>query len=163
MTRIAKFLTSVIDRLYFPAYGRLISLQTFRYAVCGALNVALSFLLYYLVLHYWVRKDTFDLGFFVLSPHVASQMIVFPVITFTGFMLNRYVAFKNSPLKGRTQAMRYVLSTAGSWVVNVAFLKFFVDILGIWATPSFMLATLIVIVYSYLTQKYFTFRGCIDI
>mgnify|MGYP003623431263 FL=1 len=110
-----------------------------------------------------VRASDVDLGFFVLSAHVAIQMIVFPVILATGFMLNRYIAFRNSPLKGRTQLMRYILSTLGSWAVNVVFLKLFVDVLHIWATPSFIMATLIVIVYSYLMQKYFTFRGCVDI
>lgn len=163
MTGFAKFLTCIIDWFYFSAYRRIIPLQTFRYAACGALNVAFSFLLYYLVLHYLVQRNTIDLGFFVLSPHVASQMIVFPVITYTGFMLNRYVAFKNSPLRRRTQSIRYILSTIGSWVINVAFLKLFVDVLGFWDTPAFMLATLIVIPLSYLMQKYFTFRGCVEI
>ena len=41
-----------------------------------------------------------------------------------------------------TQLFRYLLSVAGSVVVNYLFLKFFVELCGFWATPSQMMASL---------------------
>lgn len=156
---VATFITRAVDALYIPPVRRYIPLQMFRYAACGALNVALSWVLYFLIFHYIVRERNVDAGFFVFSGHVATQVVVFVIITATGFLLNRYVAFPDSPLRGRTQLGRYLLSTLGSWALNVSLLKLFADALHIWPTPSFVIATLIGIVYSYLMQKHFSFRG----
>ena len=60
-----------------------------------------------------------------------------------------------------TQLFRYLLSVAGSVVVNYLFLKFFVELCGFWATPSQMMASLGTMVYSYLAAKYFTFRNAV--
>lgn len=160
MNTAARLITRVIDWFYIPPLRRIMPVQTFRYAACGGFNVLFSWVLYYIVFHYIICEQDVDAGFFVFSAHVASQIIVFPVITLTGFLLNRYVAFKNSPLRGRTQLVRYILSTLGSWALNLILLKLFADVFHIWATPSFIFATLVGIVYSYLMQKHFSFRGC---
>ena len=96
-----------------------------------------------------------------VSPHVAAMLIVFPLTFFTGFWLHRHVAFRRSPLATGTQLFRYLLSVAGSVVVNYLFLKFFVELCGFWATPSQMMASLGTMVYSYLAAKYFTFRNAV--
>ena len=89
------------------------------------------------------------------------MLIVFPLTFFTGFWLNRHVAFRRSPLATGTQLFRYLLSVAGSVVVNYLFLTFFVELCGLWATPSQMMASLGTMVYSYLAAKYFTFRNAV--
>jgi len=106
-------------------------------------------------------KELLDLGFIAVSPHVAAMLIVFPLTFFPGFWLNRHVAFRRSPLATGTQLFRYLLSVAGSVVVNYLFLKFFVELCGFWATPSQMMASLGTMVYSYLAAKYFTFRNAV--
>ena len=68
------------------------------------------------------------------------------------------MAFRRSPIPQGTQLFRYALSVAGSVGVNYVFLKFFVEVCAIWATPSQMLASCITTVYSFLAAKYFTFR-----
>lgn len=68
------------------------------------------------------------------------------------------MAFRRSPIPSGTQLFRYLLSVAGSVVVNYVCLKFFVEYCAIWATPSQMLATCITTVYSFFAAKYFTFR-----
>lgn len=86
------------------------------------------------------------------------MLFIFPFTFFSGFWLNRHVAFRRSPLPRGTQLFRYLLSVLGSIVVNYLCLKLFVDACGFWATPSQMLASFITMVYSYLAAKYFTFR-----
>ena len=72
--------------------------------------------------------------------------------------LNRHVAFRQSPLRTRTQLFRYALSVGGSVVLTYAGLKFFVEFCGVWPTPAKILTTCMTTVYSYLAAKYFTFR-----
>lgn len=160
MEGLSKKLTGLIDRCYIKPVRRIMPLQTFRYAAVGALNMAFGWLLYPLIFHFVIRKHDMDLGLFVLSGPVVTQVLVFVIITITGFMLNRSIPFRNSPLKGRTQLMRYMLSVCGSYAINLVVFKSLVDLLEIYPTPAFVISTLIVVVYSYLMQKYFTFRGC---
>ncbi len=114
--------------------------------------------LYYVALHYiFVERDV-PVGFFVLSPEMASLAVVFPITFFNGFWLNRNVAFGGSPLRTGVQLWRYAASVTGSIVLTTAFMKILIDGCGVWPTPSKILTTLLVAVYSYLMQKYFTFR-----
>lgn len=159
--KFSRLLTRIIDWFYIPPLRAVMPLQTFRYAVCGAVNYyGINLVLYYVTIHYIVCERDLDIGLMVLSPHIASLAIVFPITTFTGFWLNRNVAFKHSPLRHRTQALRYLMSVLISLMINSLCLKLFVDVLDIWSTPAQALSTAVVTVYSYLMQKYFTFRGC---
>ena len=157
---LARWLTRIIDRLYLPCLHKILPLQTFRYAACGSANLVLSWVLYYMTFHYIVKKEVVEMGFVAISSHIAAFLIVFPITYLTGFWLQKCIAFKTSPLLTRTQLFRYLLSVLGSLLLNYAGLKFFVEILHFYSTPSQMVTSLITIVYSYLMQKYFTFRGC---
>lgn len=156
--RPAELITCLVDRFYVRPVAAVLPRQTFRYVMCGGANIVFGWVCYFLIYNFGVDKQLLDLGFVVLSPHVATLLLVFPITFFTGFWLNRQVAFRRSPVPKGTQLFRYALSVAGSVVVNYVFLKLFVEYCRIWATPSQMLATLLTMVYSYLAAKYFTFR-----
>lgn len=148
-----------VDWFYIPPVRSLVPRQTFRYAVCGAVNFfVLDPFYYFLIYNYVVAHRYFDLGFVVLSPHIAAMLAVFPITFFNGFWLNRNVAFRSSPLRTRTQLVRYALSVAGSVALTYAGLKFFVEVCGIWPTPAKVATTLVTTVYSFLASKYFSFR-----
>ena len=157
---LARVLTRIIDYGYLPPLRRFIPRQTFRYAVCGGGNLVLNWVLYALLYNVIIDKRFIDLGIVVVSPHIAAFLISFPITFFTGFWLQKNIAFRHSPLRSRTQLLRYLLSVAGSIVLNYVGLKLFVEICHIYPTPSQVLISLISIAYSYLMQKYFTFRGC---
>ena len=162
MARFMKILTTMIDWFYVGPIRKIMPVQTFRYAAVGAMNMLFGWLLFPLIFHLLVRKQDMDFGLFVLSGAVVSQIIVFVIITITGFILNRSIPFQNSPLSGTTQFGRYILSVCGSYAINLLVFKSLVDLIHIYPTPAFVIATLVVVVYSYLMQKYFTFRGCDD-
>lgn len=159
MTRFAKLITRIVDWFYIPPLRRVVPLQTFRYAACGGLNMLLGWVLFYISKHFLVAGHYIDLGFVVVAPHTATLYSIVPFTFFAGFYLNRNVAFTRSPLRTRTQLMRYLVSWAGSLLLNHLLLKLFVEVLHFWDTPSQILATLIIVVYSYVMQKHFTFRG----
>lgn len=159
---LAQLITRLIDCFYWRPFRQFVPLQLFRYAACGGLNMVLDAVWYFVIYNFVVAHRYFDLGVVVLSPHIASMLVVFPITFFNGFWLNRYVAFRRSPLSGKTQLFRYVLSILGSVLLTYAGLKFFVEVCGFWPTPSKVLTTGVTVVYSFLAAKYFTFRGAVE-
>lgn len=155
---LAERIRRTIDLFYRWPFDRFFSREVFRYAVCGGGNMVLDALYYFAIYHCIVAGRFVFLGPLVVSPHIASLALVFPITFLNGFWLNRNVAFRRSTLRTRTQLVRYLLSVGGAIVVNYLCMKFFVEACGIWATPSKLLTTVVSAVYSYLAARYFTFR-----
>ena len=154
---LSRILISLIDALYIKPLERVISRQTFGYFLCGAANMALDTLWYFLIYHYVVFERNVDLGVLVISPHIAALIIVFPITFFTGFLLNRYVAFRATQQRTTKQLFRYALSVVGSILLNYLLMKLFVDVCHVWPTVAKMMTTVIVAVYSFLAAKYYSF------
>ncbi len=154
---VSSFLIGMIDRLYVPLFRRIFSREIFGYALCGGLNMSLDAVWYFVIYHFIVAQRFIDLGIVIISPHIASLIVVFPITFFTGFWLNRNVAFRVSDLARRRQLLRYALSVVGSLILNYVCMKFFVEYLNIWPTPSKMLTTIVSVCYSFLMGKFYTF------
>jgi hypothetical protein len=155
---VAQLLIRGIDLLYIPQIRKIVSRDIFGYGICGGANMVLDTLWYFVLYHYVVCEQFVDLGIVVMSPHIATLCLVFPITFFTGFWLNRHVAFRVTHLHSRRQLVRYALSVVGSIVINYVCMKLFVESFHLWPTPSKMLTTVISVVYSYLAARYFTFR-----
>ena len=156
---LSRMLISLIDTLYIKPLERVISRQMFGYFLCGAANMALDTLWYFLTYHYVVMERNVDLGIVVISPHIAALIIVFPITFFTGFLLNRYVAFRATQQRTTKQLFRYALSVVGSILLNYALMKLFVELCYVWPTIAKMMTTVIVALYSFLAAKYFSFTN----
>ena len=132
--------------------------QVFRYLVCGATTALLDAVWYYIIYHYIVAEAFITVGSLVVSPHIAALCVVFPITFFTGFWLNRNVAFRVMELSSLPQLAKYALTVVGSILLNYACMKLFVEVCGLWATPSKILTTAVCAIYSFLVGRYFTFR-----
>ena len=148
---------SFID-LFYPPFRKFIPIQTFRYLACGGANTLLDIALYFVSYHYILKEKILDLGFTAISPHIAAFFMAFCVSFPLGFWLMRSIVFTGSTLRGRVQLFRYLLLVGVCVILNYVFLKLFVEQWGIYPTPSKMLTTVIVVLFSYLTQKHFTFK-----
>lgn len=157
LRNIRDHLIRIIDWFYFP-FLRFIPPEIFRYAVTGGLNTILDLLLYFVFYRFILDKQIVDLGFVAISPHIAAFLMVFPITFLTGFILAKYVTFSASELKGRIQLFRYGLTVFGAIVLNYVFLKLFVEHFGWYATVSKGVTTVIVVIYSYIAQRYFSFK-----
>jgi putative flippase GtrA len=104
-------------------------------------------------------KQVFDLGFIAFTPHIAAFFTQLPITFCTGFWLNRYVSFSESELRGRIQIVRYLMIVIACILINYAGLKLFVEVLHIYPTPSQMLNTVITTIFSFFSQKYFSFKA----
>ena len=155
---LASVITKGIDLFYVKPLRKIFSQQVFRYLACGATTALLDAIWYYIIYHHIVCEKFINLGIVVVSPHIAALCIVFPITFFTGFWLNRNVAFRATRTSSRVQLAKYALTVVGSILLNYACMKFFVESCNIWATPSKMLTTVICAIYSFLAGRYFTFR-----
>ncbi|QAA82750.1 GtrA family protein [Aequorivita sp. H23M31] len=152
-----KAITQFIDSFYF-LFRSFLPLKTYRYAVCGGGNLLFDIFLYFIFYNFIFAKQNLNLYFIVLSPHIASLFVVFPITFTTGFLLNRYITFEYSNLPWKTQLFRYFLVGMGSLLLSYVGLKFLVDYLGFFPTPSKILTIFVTVTYSYLLQNYFSFR-----
>lgn len=133
-------------------------IRTFRYAACGGANMLLDILIYYVSYNYILNKEVLDLGFFAFKPHIAALWIAFCVSFPVGFLLSKYVVFTQSELRGRVQLFRYLLIVGVNLLLNYAFLKTMVEYLGFYPTIARIFTTCIIVTFSFLSQKHFTFK-----
>lgn len=154
---LKQVITNIIDSFY-PPFRKLMPLQTFRYAACGGGNAAFGLLTYFVCYQYVFAGKVFNFGFYAFEPHVAALFVSSAITFIIGFVLNRYVVFTGSYLKGRIQLFRYFLSFSFNLIVNYAMLKLLVEVLNWHAVLSQVITIGLVIVISYFTQRHFTFR-----
>ncbi|MRG48232.1 GtrA family protein [Chitinophaga sp. SYP-B3965] len=150
----------ILDILaYFhKPFAKMMPFQTFRYLVCGGGNTAMDIFLYFISFNFILHQQMVHLPFFTISPHIAAFLMAF-VITFpTGFLLNKYIVFSESNLRGRVQLIRYLLLVGICFLFNVVFIKLFVDYCHFYPTIAKILTTILVVCFSYITQKKFTFK-----
>ena len=159
---LPKIITSILD-FFYPLVGKFIPKKTYYYAACGGGNLLLSCLLFFLFYQYIFEKQLFPVQLpfnlnFVATAYTLSSICCF-IITFTiGFLLMKYVVFIGSELKGRVQLFRYALSSVMSGVLSWVILKLFVEILSFYPSIANILASCIVVVFSYLMQRNFSFK-----
>ena len=150
----------MIDWCYKP-FKSFIPITTFRYAATGGANTVLDILLYFICYHYILVEQNLNLDIVTISPHIAAFLMVFPVTFSSGFLLAKYITFTASDLKGRVQLMRYAITVLGSIFLNYILLKFLVEVCGFYPVASKVLTTVIVIIYSYVAQRFFSFKTSI--
>ena len=155
--KIIHFIENII-MWFYPPFKKFMPEQTFKYAVTGGSNTTLDIILYYIFYNFVLKKEVLDLGFLAITPHIAAFMMSFSITFPLGFILAKFISFPGSYLRKRIQLLRYGLTVTGSILFNYIFLKLFVEAFGWYATPSKILTTLIVVIFSYTAQKYFTFR-----
>ncbi|MCT4647603.1 MAG: GtrA family protein [Carboxylicivirga sp.] len=154
---IQRLILHILDWFYkfFKSY---LPRQTFNYAACGGANTAFDIFLYFICYNFILQKQVVHLGFVAISAHIAAFVFVFPVTFSTGFLLSKYITFTDSNLRGRVQLFRYAITVMGAIFLNYLLLKLFVEVAGLYPTFSKILTTIVVVAYSYVCQKYFTFK-----
>jgi putative flippase GtrA len=155
--KVRGFLLRFID-LFYPMFRKVMTLQMYRYAACGGGNTALNILIYFVTYNYILQKDLLHVGPLTFSPHIAAFLIAFCITFPIGFYLSMFVVFQGSYLRRRVQLLRYFLVALACVILNYVLLKFFVEQMGLYPTPSLMVTAGFVILFSYLSQRHFSFR-----
>ncbi len=148
---------TILD-VFYPPFRKLMPVQTFRYAACGGINTVIGLLVYFIGYRYVFEKEIFDFGFFAFKPHIAALFLSFVVSFCLGFLLNKFIVFTTSTLRGRIQLFRYGFTFVVNLVINYLLLKLLVEVVHWQAMVSQVITTIIIVTISYLTQKHFSFR-----
>jgi putative flippase GtrA len=72
--------------------------------------------------------------------------------------MSRTIVFPGSTLRGRIQLFRYFLLVLICIGLNYIFIKLFVEQCHLYPTVAKILTTFIVVAFSFVTQKHFTFK-----
>jgi len=70
----------------------------------------------------------------------------------------KYVVFSDSNMRGSIQLLRYLMIYLFNLALNYILLKIFVEIFHIYPVTAQILATIVIIIFSYLAQRHFTFK-----
>ncbi|MEO6069133.1 MAG: GtrA family protein [Chitinophagaceae bacterium] len=144
--------------VFYPLVQKWMPLQTYHYAACGGSNTVLSLFLYFIGYNYILKKQIVHFGSIAISPHIMALLITSIITLPIGFYLSMFVVFQGSYLKRRIQFFRYFLVVIACLILNYIFLKIFVEILGWYPTVSQIVNTLIVVSFSFLSQRHFSFK-----
>jgi putative flippase GtrA len=155
---LVQLIINIID-FFYPPFRSILDRKTFRYLACGGGNTLLDILLYFVSYNFILDKKVVYLSFIAISPHIGAFIIAFLITFPIGFMLMRHVVFHDSILRGRVQLFRYVMMVGVCILLNYIFLKLFVEQFHFYPTVAKILTTIIVVVFSYLTQRHFTFKA----
>jgi len=150
-------ITSIID-FFYPPFQKVMDIKTFRYLACGGGNTVLDIFIYFISYNFILDKNIVHLPFVAVSPHIAAFIISFSITFPLGFFLMRNIVFTGSYLRGRIQFIRYLLLVLVCILLNYIFIKLFVEHFGIYPTVAKILTTGIIITFSYITQRNFTFK-----
>ena len=151
------WIIALID-FFYPPFRKLMPIQTFRYAACGGGNMLLDIFIYFIAYNFIIQKHIVYTPLGPMKPHIAAFLLSFAISFPTGYFLNKYIVFPGSILRGRVQLFRYFLLVVLCVFLNYIFISLFVDQFHFYPTIAKILTTVIVVSFSYLTQKNFTFK-----
>jgi putative flippase GtrA len=160
MMRLHIYIKETILKLvdfFYPPFRKLLPVQTFRYAACGGANMLFDITLFAISYNFIYQKQNVHIGMLTISPYIAAFLTAFCISFPTGFYLSRYVVFQQSSIRGRIQLLRYFVVVLACFFLNYVFLKLFVEYFGWYPTPSKIITTVFVVIFSYVSQTYFSF------
>lgn len=143
---------------FYPPFSKFMTLQFFRYGAVGGFNLLVDWTLYFIIYQFVLEKSMVDFGFVAVSSHIATLGIKFPAMLLFGFLMQKYITFSASEIRGRVQLLRYSLVVVLNLIISYIGIKFLVESVHLYPSISNMIVTLFTIVISYLSQKHFTFK-----
>lgn len=156
--KLKSWILNIID-FFYPLFKRFLPVQTYRYAVCGGVNTSISLVVFFIAHNYIFRNQPIHIGQLTISSYIGAYILGFCLSFPVGFYLSMFVVFEGSSLKRHHQLFRYFLVIMGCMLLNYICLKAFVDLLGWYPTPSQLVTTVIIILFNYFSQRYFSFKG----
>ncbi len=152
-----KFALSIID-FFYPPFQRWFSIHTFRYMASGGITVSTGIIGYFVIFNYILHQKDIHVGEYLITAPIAALLLESLFTFIVGFMLNKYLVFTQSTLVGRIQLFRYATVYGTNILLNYALMKILVEGFLFYPTIAKAIITIILAVFSYFSQKYFSFR-----
>ncbi|TDO23053.1 GtrA family protein [Pedobacter duraquae] len=144
---------------FYPPFSRWISPHTFRYIATGGTTMVAGVVVYYIAYNIILKQEDVQIKGMPLITAPIAALAIESLLTFLiGFLLNKYLVFTQSNLKGRIQLFRYGSVVATNILLNYAFIKVLVEAFSFYPTVAKLVTSLILAVFSYFSQKHFSFK-----
>lgn len=151
-----QLILTIID-FFHPPFKKYISQHNFRYLAVGGSTFVLGYLVYYLSFYHLFHTEDVDFVYFTLKRGTAAMAVDFAFVIPYSFIMNRYVVFTHSEVRGRVQLFRFMNLQFINILLNIALYKFLADVLLIYPTVARFAVQVLIAGFSYLYQHYFTF------
>lgn len=152
-----KFILDIID-FFYPPFRRWFTPHTFRYIVSGGITVSTGIIGYFIIFNYVLKQQDVHIGDYLITAPIAALMLESTLTFCVGFMLNKYLVFTQSNLKGRIQLFRYATVYGTNILLNYALMKILIEGFRFYPSVAKAVITIGLAVFSYFSQKYFSFR-----
>ena len=156
-----KFAWRIID-FFYPPFQKWFSVHTFRYMATGGFTAITGIVVFYIVYNFiFHQKDILLNAQYLpklITAETAALIIETPITFSVGFLLNKYLVFTQSNLRGRIQLFRYGSVVATNFLLNLALIKIMVEGFGFYGSVAKIITTFLLIIVSYFSQKHFSFR-----
>ena len=148
---------SIIDFFYTP-FKRWFSIDTFRYMASGGFTASTGIIAYFVIYNYVLHQEDVRISGYLVTGHIAALAIESIFTFLVGFTLNKYLVFTQSNLKGRIQLFRYGTVVCTNILLNYALMKILVDGFQFYPSIAKAFITILLAVFSYFSQKHFSFK-----
>ena len=155
--KVQKLVITLLD-IFYPIFKPFFNKLTYYYLACGGGNTLFALVLYYLFYNNLLHQEDLNLYIITFKAHMASLFFTTAITFPIGFYLTKFIVWSDSNLETKKQFFRHFAFLIFGTVLNYFLLKLFVEILEWWAMPSQILTTVIIVIFSYLTQKYISFK-----
>lgn len=143
--------------IFYPLVNKIMDKQTYYYLACGGSNTIFGLVIFYICENYLFHQKSVNFGI-TIHAHIAAFIISFCITFPIGFYTSKYVVWDDSELTGKKQLFRHLTFVIVSVFMNYGLLKLFVEHFNWWPFPSQFLTTSIIVVFSYITQKFISFK-----
>lgn len=150
------FLLSFIDFFHLP-FSRFVPKATFRYLFTGGSTALTGVIAYFIAYNFILRKEGWHTPFIYISGPIAALMLELCITFPLGFLLNKYLVFTQSNLRGRIQLVRYGSIVMINIFLNYILIKSMVELFHFYPTIAKFSTTVLVTIFSYFSQKNFSF------
>ncbi|MNK09134.1 GtrA-like protein [compost metagenome] len=143
---------------FYPPFKNWFSIGTFRYMASGGFTAASGIIAYFVIYNYILQQQDVHFNNYLITAPIAALALESVFTFIIGFTLNKYLVFTQSNLKGRIQLFRYGTVVCTNILLNYALMKILVEGFQFYPSVSKALITILLAVFSYFSQKYFSFR-----
>ena len=151
------FLLRIIDFFHKPV-AKWIPEATFRYAITGGGTAAMGILIYFITYNFILKQQPIGLPLITISGPISALIIELSITFPLGFLLNKYLVFTQSDLRGRVQLLRYGSIVGLNIFLNYVLIKAMVEVLSFYPTIAKSITTILLAIFSYFSQKNYTFK-----
>lgn len=152
-----KLALRIID-FFYPPFKNWFSINTFRYLASGGFTAVSGIIAYFIIYNYILQQQDVHLNNYLITAPIAALALESVFTFIVGFTLNKYLVFTQSNLKGRIQLFRYGTVVCTNILLNYALMKILIEGFLFYPSIAKAIITIVLAVFSYFSQKYFSFR-----